>query len=221
VTGESWKATCMKDTVCTNSMGELNVNSFVQQFAKGSFSNITTINQFKATVLQVHDECLFVILKLDTCFTDNLLMNYFPPVLRFLFDSSYIRDSSLLGWHCVSWSWRFKGSWCLHLHRQAVQEDHLPTKIQAPFTQRQRKIAKDLSAGNMRFRPHGLPRQTVTSGDGSHKCIQTLTLPILGLIHQQTINEISHTWRGLRSAVRGSNLWHTCSMTLQTLSQTA
>ena len=47
---------CVKDTVRTNSMGGLNVNSFVQQFAKGSFSNITAINQFKITVLQLRDE---------------------------------------------------------------------------------------------------------------------------------------------------------------------
>jgi len=54
-----------------------------------------------------------------------------------------------------------------------------------------------------------------------HKCIQTLTLPMLGLNYQQTTNEICHTWRGLRSAVRGSDLWHTCSMIPQTLSQRA
>ena len=50
---------------------------FIQQFAKSSFSNITTINKFKITVLQLRDKCLFVIVKLDTCFTSNLLMNIF------------------------------------------------------------------------------------------------------------------------------------------------
>jgi hypothetical protein len=75
MTVDSWKATCVKDTMCTNSMGELNVNSFLQQFAKGSFSNITTINQFKVTVLQLCDECLFVILKLRYLLTGNLLMD--------------------------------------------------------------------------------------------------------------------------------------------------
>ena len=48
---------------------------FIQQFAKSSFSNITTINQFKITVLQLCGKCLFVMVKLDTCFTSNLLMN--------------------------------------------------------------------------------------------------------------------------------------------------
>lgn len=38
--------------------------------------------------------------------------------------------------HCVSCSWHFKGSWCLHLHRQVVQEDHLSMEIQAPLNQR-------------------------------------------------------------------------------------
>ena len=86
----------------------------------------------------------------------------------------------------------------------------------------QRKIAKDLSVGNMGFRLRGPSRRpAVTSGDGPYKCIQTLTLPILGLNHQQTTDDISHTWRGLRSAVRGSDLWRTCLMTPQTLSQTA
>jgi hypothetical protein len=65
---------CVKHTVCTNSMGEVNVSSFSQQFAKGSFRNITAINQFKITVLQLHDECLFVKLKLDPYLTSNLLL---------------------------------------------------------------------------------------------------------------------------------------------------
>jgi hypothetical protein len=55
-------------------MGEVNVNSFLQQFAKGSFSNITAINQFKIIVLQLHDECLYAKLKLDPCLTINLLL---------------------------------------------------------------------------------------------------------------------------------------------------
>jgi len=57
------------------------VNSFLQQFATGSFSNITTINQFKITVLQLRDECLFVKLKLDPCLTGNLLMNILQFIL--------------------------------------------------------------------------------------------------------------------------------------------
>lgn len=74
----------------------------------------------------------------------------------------------------------------------------------------------------MGFRPCGPSRQpAVTSGTGSHICIETLTLPILGLNHQQPANEISHTWTELQSAVRGSDLWHTCSTRPQTLSQIA
>jgi hypothetical protein len=99
VTGDSWKATCVKYTVCTNSIGELNVNSFVQQFAKGSFSNITTMNQFKITVFQLRDEFLFVKLKLDPCLTRNLLMKLLLSVLLCATESEQYTQR-----HCTFWS---------------------------------------------------------------------------------------------------------------------
>jgi len=89
----------------------------------------------------------------------NSRIIFFPPLLRFLFDSSYVGDSSLLGCDTVSLC-----ELVLTLQRIMVPSTSLASSSRRPLTHEdtgtthpktQCKIAKDLSAGNMGFRPHG------------------------------------------------------------------
>jgi len=89
-----WRTQCVQ-IPCGNEMWIVSL----QPFANGSFSNITTADQFKITVLQLCDECLFVKLKLYPCWTGNLLINILLVILL-----CATEPEQNVQHHCMFWS---------------------------------------------------------------------------------------------------------------------